>query len=54
MLSVISEKVLIFHADEHFNLIAKNFDLSVKSLIDVIKTSCSEKGSGREHLTLKS
>jgi len=37
--SALSERALILHADEHFNLIAKNFGLSIKSLIDVIKRS---------------
>ncbi len=36
--SALSEGTLILHADEHFDLIAKNFDLPVKSLIDTIDT----------------
>ncbi len=40
--STLSERAVILHADEHFNLIAKNFDLSVKSLIDVIEASGSD------------
>ena len=37
--AALCESTLLLHADEHFNLIAKNFNLSVKSLIDVIKAS---------------
>jgi len=34
--AALSESALLLHADEHFNLIAKNFNLSVESLIDDI------------------
>ena len=32
-----SERALLLHADEHFNLMAKNFDLSVESLVEAIR-----------------
>ena len=35
--AALSEGAAIIHADEHFNLIAKNFNLSVESLIDFVK-----------------
>ena len=34
-----SEGALLLHADEHFDLLAKNFGLSVESLIDAVRVS---------------
>lgn len=35
--AALSKGVLVLHADEHFNLVAKNFNLSVESLIALVK-----------------